>query len=167
MKNKIMQTIVGTFLGLLILVVGTQIFVSGQDNKINGQSSSAIVGAWQVTATFRNCTTGDPLGPSFQTLYSYHEGGTLTEDSASMSPTLRSTAHGVWESSNMFHPTFAFTFLRFNPDGTFAGTAVIRATVSLGISGNDYTTNGTFQVLVPNGTVVSTGCVTTTAVRFQ
>lgn len=148
MKNKIMQTIVGMFLGLLILVVGTQIFVSGQENKINGTESSAIVGVWQVTGQRRNCTTGDPLGPAFQALYAYHLGGTLTLDN-STPPNLQTTHHGVWEASNQFHPTVAFTTIRFNPDGTFAGRATIRQGVNLGVSGNDYTSNGTSQILPP------------------
>jgi len=162
MNNKFMQITVGTFLGLLMLVVGTQTSVFGQENKINGASSSALVGVWQTTATPRNCMTGDPAGPAFQGLYAFHEGGTMTEDSAGLPPSLRTTAHGVWEASNMFHPTFAFNFIRFNADGTFAGRTTIRATVFLGASGNDYTTTGT---VVVGGNVV--GCVTTTATRFQ
>ena len=161
-----MQTIVGMFLGLLILVVGTQIFVSGQENKIYGTESSALVGVWRITATLRNCTTGDPLGTPFQALYSYHLGGTLTVNTSNP-PTLQITHHGIWEASNQFHPSFAFTFFRFNPDGTFAGTATIRQGVNLGVSGNDYTSSGTFQIIAVNGTVVNMGCVTTTATRFQ
>ncbi len=167
MKNKIMQTIVGTFLGFLVLVVGTQILVSGQENKINGQQSSVLVGSWQATATPRNCQTGDPVAPAFQALYSYHLGGTLTVDSAGVPPNLQTTQHGVWDTSNPFHPTFAFNTIRFNPDGTFAGRAIVRGTVNLGASGNDYTTTGTFEVFAANGNLITMGCVTTTATRFQ
>lgn len=167
MKNKIMQTIVGTFLGLLMLLVATQTSVLGQEDKINGQQSSALVGVWQVTVQPRNCQTGDPVAPAFQSLYSFHEGGTATEDSAGLSPNLRSTAHGVWNTSNMFHPSFAFNFLRFNADGTFAGRNTVRAIVNLGQSGNDYTTNGTFEVFAANGNLITMGCVTSTATRFQ
>lgn len=165
MKNKIMQTIVGMFLGLLILVVGTQIFVSGQENKINGQAGQTLVGVWQTTVQPRNCQTGDPLIPPFQGLITFNEGGTMTEFGGN--PTLRSAAHGVWEASNPFHPTFAFNLLRYNADGTFAGRTTSRATVNLGVSGNDYMSSATAQIFAVNGTLISMSCVTATGVRFE
>ncbi len=165
MKNKIMQTIVGTFLGLLILVVGTQIFVSGQENKINGQAGPTLVGVWQTTPQQRNCMTGDPTMPPGQGVSTFNEGGTLAEMAGN--PALRSQGHGIWEASNPFHPTFAFIIRRHNAEGTFAGNTVVRSVASLAQSGNNYTTTSTVEIFDANGMLVGMGCATATATRFQ
>ncbi|MBA3573378.1 MAG: hypothetical protein H0W34_15720, partial [Pyrinomonadaceae bacterium] len=46
MKNRFMQIIVGTFLGLLMLFGGTQL-VSAQD----GEGQERLEGVWRVTIT--------------------------------------------------------------------------------------------------------------------
>jgi hypothetical protein len=165
MKNRFMQTIVGTFLGLLMLLIGTQTLVFGQENKTNGQQSSALVGVWRNTITLRNCQTGNQIA-TFQGLLTFHEGGTMSEFGG-LNPVLRSPGHGVWQASNPFHPTFAFTFLRFNADGTFAGTQRVRSTVSLGLDGNAFQSTGMAEVLDVNDNVVGMSCAATMATRFQ
>jgi hypothetical protein len=165
MKNKLMQTIVRTFLGLLMLIIGTQTLVFGQENKTNGQQSSALVGVWRNTITLRNCQTGNQIA-TFQGLLTFHEGGTMSEFGG-INPVLRSPGHGVWQASNPFHPTFAFTFLRFNADGTFAGTQRVRSTVSLGLDGNAFQSTGMAEVLDVNDNVVGMSCAATMATRFQ
>ncbi len=160
-----MQTIVGTFLGLLMLIIGTQTLVFGQENKTNGQQSSALVGVWRNTITLRNCQTGNQIA-TFQGLLTFHEGGTMSEFGG-INPVLRSPGHGVWQASNPFHPTFAFTFLRFNADGTFAGTQRVRSTVSLGLDGNAFQSTGMAEVLDVNDNVVGMSCAATMATRFQ
>jgi len=165
MKNRFMQIIVGTFLGLLMLLIGTQTLVFGQENKTNGQQSSALVGVWRNTITLRNCQTGNQIA-TFQGLLTFHEGGTMSEFGG-INPVLRSPGHGVWQASNPFHPTFAFTFLRFNADGTFAGTQRVRSTVSLGLDGNAFQSTGMAEVLDVNDNVVGMPCATTMATRFE
>lgn len=167
MKNKFMQTIVGTFLGLLILVSVTQIFVFGQENKTHGQQGQNLVGVWQSVVTPRNCQTGDPMGPAFQGLLTFNEGGTLAEFGAGSIPGFRGPGHGIWEAGNQFHPTFASTFMRLNPDGTFAGRTTFRSTITLGQGGNEFTTTGTAEFFAPNGTLIGMGCATSTSTRFQ
>ena len=95
-----MQTVVGTFLGLLMLFGCTQVFVSGQDN---GNTDSRILsegfgrsieGVWQTTVSQRNCQTGAILR-TFQGLLTFNQGGTIAETSSVTSPALRSPGHGV------------------------------------------------------------------------
>ena len=176
MKNKFMQMIVGTFLGILLLVSVTQILVFGQEDEIQGQQAQGIVGVWQTVVTPRNCQTGAQIAPAFQGLLTFNEGGTLAEFAAGSSPSLRSPGHGVWETgnglrpalaSNAFNFTAAFNFIRFNPDGTFAGRNTVRQTVTFGPSGNEFTTTGTVEVFAPNGNLIAIGCSTSTATRFE
>lgn len=168
MKNKFMQMIVGTFLGLLMLVVGTQTRVFGQENRIQEVPQPFnLVGVWQTVVTQRNCQTGDPTGPNFQSLFTFNEGGTMAEDSAGFPPPLRGSGHGIWAANNMFHPTYAYTFFRFNADGTLAGSNISRHNATFGLSGNDFTANATVEVRAANGNLITTVCLTLTAARFQ
>jgi len=164
MKNKFMQTIVGTLLGLLLLIGCAQIFVSGQSDGIRG---SGIVGVFRTTVTQRNCQTGNPIA-TFQGLSTFNKGGTMTETSAALSPALRSPGHGVWRREAGFQEySFAFTFLRFNPDGTFAGTQVIRQTAFLTPGDNQYNATGFVEVYNASGNLLGTGCATSVATRFE
>ena len=173
MKNTFLKPILVIALAMMSAFTITFSVVSGQE-ATNIQSVDSlnvpdrtIVGVWLTTVTQRNCQTGDPVAPPFQGLLTFNEGGTMAEIGTSPGPALRGPGHGIWEASNPFHPTFAFTFLRFNPDGTFAGRNIVRQTASLAQSGNDFTTSGAVQVFDSNGNVVGMGCATSTATRFQ
>src|SRR4051812_15863334 len=101
MKNKLMTTIAGTFLALLMIFGAAQVNVSGQekdsDKMKSKNSGKSIEGVWQTSVTVRNCETGAPLTPEFQGLSTYNSGGTYTESSGGGNPILRSSAHGVWQ----------------------------------------------------------------------
>ena len=171
-----MQTTAGTFLALLMLFGAAQIFVSGQTDDRNNSKTlfplptharESIEGVWQTTVTQRNCQTGNVIR-TFRGLSTYHEGGTVSETSAALSPALRSPGHGVWEKES--HSTFSssFIFLFFNPDGTLAGTQKITSTIVLGgRNGNTYDTTTSIQVFDVNNNLLGTGCATATATRFE
>lgn len=166
MKNKFTQTTVGTFLALVMLIGGAQIFVSAQRDFVPQERS--IVGVFQTTVTQRNCQTGNPTG-TFTGLLTFNKGGTLAETSTALSPALRTPGHGVWS----FEPNFgqyslAFTFLRFNPDGTFAGRTVVRQTSTLAPGGNELTSSGRVEAYRADGSLIGTGgCSTSVATRFE
>ncbi len=172
MKTKFMQTAVGTFLGLLLLFGCTQIFVSGQENENdslksrNENSAPGIEGVWQTTVTQRVCGTGAVIR-TFQGLLTFDESGTFAETSAVTSPALRSPGHGVWEKRNRQSYFGAFIFLRFNPDGSFAGTQKVSQNFELSRFGNTFEANGSVQVFDPNGNLIATGCATATGTRFE
>lgn len=167
-----MLTAAGTFMGIVMLLGATQIFVSGQDEK-NGDffeksehSSRGIEGVWQTTVTLRNCQTGAAMG-TFRGLSTFHEGGTMSETAASSGSGLRSPAHGVWEKERRGTYSASFIFLRFAPDGTFAGTQKTTVTNVLTGNGNTYDSTASVQVIDPNNNVLFTGCATATAIRFE
>lgn len=176
MKNKFMQTTVGTFLALMMIFGATQILVSGQtDDKNEPDASSpwfnygkkSIEGVWQTTITIRNCQNGDAVR-TFRGLSTFHAGGTNSETSNALSPALRSPGHGVWEKESRSTYLSSFIFQRYNPDGTYAGTQRTTSTITLGgRSGNTYDTTTSIQVFDANDNQVGTGCATATAVRFE
>ena len=172
MKNTFLKPIFVIALAMMTAFTITFSVVSGQgatdtqssDSSLNAPDRT-IVGVWQTTVTQRNCMTGDPTGSPGQGVSVFNEGGTMTESAGN--PALRSPAYGIWEASNPFHPTFAFTLLRNNADGTFAGRTVVRSVASLAQSGNNYTTTTTVEIFAANGMLVGMGCATATATRFQ
>lgn len=172
MKNKFIQSAAGTLLALMLLFGATQIIVSGQEGETAVDSekpahfSQSIEGVWQTTVTLRNCVTGAPMA-TFRGLSTFHEGGTMSETAASSGPALRSPAHGVWERERRGVYSASFIFLRFNPDGTFAGTQKTTATNILSGNGNTYNSTASVQVLGPDNNVLFTGCATAVGTRFN
>lgn len=169
MKNKFMQTTSGTILALLMLFGASQIIVTGQADETADRpehASQSIEGVWQTTVTVRNCATGVPMA-TFRGLSSFHEGGTMSETAASSGPSLRSPAHGVWEKQRRGEYSASFIFLRFNSDGTFAGTQKTTATNILSGNGNTYNSTASVQVFDPNNNVLFTGCATAVGTRFN
>lgn len=179
MKSKFMQTTVGTFLALVMLFGAAQIFVSGQESE-NGdvqeeqdkRYTRSIEGVWRTAVTPRNCQTGVPVAPVIQGLFTFHEGGTMSEYGISpgqmQTPALRSPGHGVWEREfGWRNYSFAFIFYRYDAGGIFVGSQKITATLVLGATGNGLTTKSSVQIFDANDNLIGTGCATAVGTRFE
>ena len=58
------------------------------------------------------------------------------------SPALRGPGHGVWQREQGWQNySFAFTFYRYDAGGVFIGSQKVTATLELGASGDEFTTN--------------------------
>jgi hypothetical protein len=164
MKNRFWQIIGGTFLGLLMLGGAAHVLVTAQENEKRERS---LEGTWLTSITQRNCQTGAPLR-TFKGVLTFNKGGTMVGDSTAFGPALKTASYGVWErEKGSQNYSFAFVIYRFNPDGTLAGSQVVRQNLQLGESGNDFTTTGTLEVLDVDGNVLTTGCATSTGTRFE
>ena len=60
-----------------------------------------------------------------------------------------------------------FEFLRFNADGTFAGTQKVARAIELSAGLDSFTSNATIQILDINGQLIQSGYATETATRFK
>lgn len=181
MKNRLLNKSLVGLLGSLILFGGMLIIVAGQNSKVEspknsgeGFSKRSIEGVWLVEAQRRDCQNGNPIGPAGRGLMTFAAGGTMSETTAPPAapvplpvPVFRSTGHGVWQRINWEHYTGAFIIQRLNPDGTFAGWIRSRGTFQLMESGNEFTSTGSTEITDPSGTVVLTGCSTSTGTRFE
>ncbi len=174
MKSKFMQTIGGTFLALVMLFGVTQIFVSGQESEQGNlqeeqaeRSRQGIVGAWRTAVQLRNCQTGLPVGDVGRGLFTFHEGGTLSEFNFGPSQN-RSPAHGVWE-QQFGRRNFSGVFVinRYDAIGTFIGIQKVRATWRLSASGDSYTSNATVEIFDANDNLIGTGCATSVGTRIE
>ena len=158
-----MKIIVAMFLSLLILIVGAQIFVSGQNGSVKDQNNpQSIQGTWRTVVTPVNCQTGEPVAPAFQGLISFHDGGTLSGTS-----TVVTVGYGGWQRERSWRNySFAFTNFRYNSGGIFIGSQTVRQTVRLE-NGNEFTSTGTVEIFDTNSNLIGTGCANSTGTRFE
>ncbi len=149
-------------LALLMAVGGTQISVSGQSDE--GHEPS-LVGVWVTQVTRRNCETGEPIGTS-RSQNTFAKGGTLLE---TIGPSIfRSPGNGIWKRESGWNEySFALRFMRFDAAGSFVGSGVVRAALTLDETGDHYTSTATNDVLDVNGNVIGSGCATSVSTRFS
>ena len=82
--------------------LATFLLVAFSDTNIaqskNKDSNASVVGTWTVQVTLRDCQTSAPLGPPFNSLVTFHRGGTVTETAGSLAFAIgqRSAGHGTW-----------------------------------------------------------------------
>lgn len=117
-----------------------------------------IVGVWDSIATGKDCTTGAVLG-SFKGLAVINSGGMASFDN-SRPPSTQSAAFGTWKREGRDNYTLTLVFMRFNPDGTLAGTQKAKVSRTLSEGGNSYSGTIAGQVLDAAGNVVSSYCAT-------
>src|SRR6266542_141401 len=103
-------------LAVITALTMTAFIVSGKDIQVTQSSAKAsertIAGVWRTVVTPRNCQTGETPVPSFPGLFTFNEGGTMSESGIGpgSSPALRSPGHGVWQREHGWQRyTFAFT----------------------------------------------------------
>ena len=165
MKNKFMQIIVGTFLGLLMLFGGTQL-VSAQD----GEGQDRLEGVWRVTITPRNCVTGVPIPTAAsEGLFTFHKGGTMSAWVQNRVITVtRSPSHGLWQQVRGWRDhSFKFVHLRYDlATGTFTGRQEGIGSLQLSVFGDDFTTDSQVLIFDVNGNLTATGCSNAVGTRF-
>ena len=161
MKQTLLKLI--SVLALLMAVGGTQISVSGQSDE--GHEPS-LVGVWLTQVTRRNCETGDPIGATSQSQLTFAKGGTLLE---TIGPSIiRSPGNGIWKrESGLNEYSYAVRFMRYDAAGSFIGSGVVRAVLTLDETGDHYTATATNDVLDVNGNVIGSGCATSVSTRFS
>lgn len=172
-------------LGLAAGILGATSSSAAAQPKPSASSKAGLVGTWAVQVTLRDCTTQDPRG-SFNSLVTFHQGGTISESTASLAtaPGQRGPGHGSWaqKSRDRYRQQMIALMLfdtapnlpgtpGFDPakpvsPGFFAGWATVTHTVELGDGGN-LSSSGTNAFYRSDGTVYRTGCSTAVAVRVE
>src|SRR4051812_5469712 len=166
--KKIKSLVIAT---ALIVAFAAAPVASFSQNIVDKQTSvlsvedpaNDLTGAWEEVnlPAEDDCATGLPLPgtPIIRAMYTFNQGGTMyNEDSAPFDGPYRSTGSGLWKRISGREYTYFNVHYAFTPDKTF--TALIRQRSNLTISkdGNSFTEKGTFNVALPDGTVVYNGC---------
>ena len=170
---KLQKQTLGIALAIITALTMTASIVSVkaiQDKQASGKSSEkTIEGVWRTVVTFRNCQTGDPLA-SFQGVFTFHEGGTMSEFGVGpgSSPALRSPGHGLWRRAHGWQDyEYTFFHYRYNASGVLLGTQKITATLQLAPSGDEFTAVSASQALDTDDNVLGNFCATTVGTRFD
>jgi hypothetical protein len=152
----------------------------------NSGSKNGVEGTWFVQVTLRDCPTNAQIGLPFNSLVTFHRGGTLSESTSSPAFAIgqRSDGHGNWTSEgNHTYSQRMINLINFstaqnlpgtpgyNPSlpitpGFFAGWVTVTHTIEPTDSdhGTSFGTNAFYKA---DGTVYRTGCSTAVSVRFE
>jgi len=180
------KALAGGRVAAVIALTGVLITAAGGSTVTASESHEQLAGAWAVQVTLRDCVTNAPLGPPFNSLVSFHDGGTLSETAASLAFAAgqRSPGHGTWtrERRHTFRQRMIALILfdtpanlpgtpGFNPSlpvspGFFAGWVTITHMLKL-TDGDHATSAGTNEFYKSDGTLYRSGCSTATAERFE
>jgi hypothetical protein len=139
----------------------------------NGRESrwEFVEGSWRVDVTPRACDNGapagQPLGPAFPTLNTYHVGGTLSEHGSALSPAQRGSGHGIWKRTGYGSFTYRLTFQIFDPSGLLAATQNVTSNLTVAPKGNTFTGTSTFTRTDVSGNVEALRCATLAGTRIR
>jgi len=126
--------------------------------------ANAIVGTWEFQARLFVCANGQTL-QQFRAASVFNAGGTML-DTNTAPPSTRGPAFGIWTyDPQAGHYVAQMRLYRYNPDGSFAGVAEVRRTLTLSSDGDSATGTFTGRLLGPNEEVLALTCGEETGAR--
>lgn len=168
MTRPLQSIIVAAGLVTPLLAIGAAAGPHGPE-RAQGATERTVEGVWRTAVAPRNCET-DAVGPfGIRGLFTFHEGGTLSEYGIGpgATPALRSPGHGVWQKEHGWQRySLAFTYYRYDINGVFAGTQRVRATLELDANGDRFTGKSVIEVFDASDNLTTTLCGASMAVRF-
>ncbi len=123
-----------------------------------------LVGAWDVSVTLRDCVSGNAVA-TFPAMNQYSADGSQIEFGVNMSPATRYPSLGRWHFSGLRKFSSEFSFFRFNPDGSYAGTQEVKRTITLSNDANQFTTVASVAIYSPQHQLLKSGCAAETGAR--
>jgi hypothetical protein len=166
--KRITFTITFGIMAIITAVAISQSTITAQNPPVDpvGFREPSLVGVWLTQVTRRNCDTGEPIAAPGRIQLTFAEGGTLLE---TIGPSiLRSPGNGIWKREHGWNEySYAVRFMRFDAAGSFIGSGVVRAALTLDETGDHYTATATNDVLDAAENVISSGCATSVSTRFS
>jgi len=139
----------------------------------NHWPSKRITGVWNARVNITNCLPGTHVpGPvvfaSFDAMNLYAADGSFL-DTNNTDPTTHSSHLGYWRHIRGNRYEFAQRFFLFDTviAGTPASYRIVRHEVLLDRTGLSFTSGGYAQTFAADGTLLATGCSTSSAVKFD
>ncbi len=150
----------------LVLVMGQQAAWAGGDHR----PFKRITGVWNARVNITNCLPGNVPGPvvfaSFDAINVYAADGTFL-DTNTGNPTMQSAHFGYWQHMRGNKYQFAQKFFLFDGSGVATGYRIVRHDVLLDRTGLSFTSAGYAETFNLDGVLLTTGCSTSSAVRFD
>jgi hypothetical protein len=166
-EKKMKKSLIGLVFGMFALVatVGFN-FATAQAQAPRAQlGGGRLDGAWDVRVTLFNCVTGATIR-SFDSVTQFMKGGTLIDSTSAMPQALKTPGQGIWRHDTGDSYIFRFKVFTFDAAGNYTGYQIVSQRANLDPDGSSYVSVGTAQFFTPNGTLIMTGCSSTTASRM-
>ena len=156
-----------TKLTILAALLGSLVPLHAQSDESSSRHS--LEGAWWVTVTLYNCSTGVKR-PPFSSMLLFSRGGTLTETTSNPGflPGQRSIGVGTWARDE--HGTYSASdvaYIEFTGGAFTQGTQKLTHSITLDNDADSFTDEATVQFFDSTGTVLMSGCASATATRLQ
>jgi hypothetical protein len=152
------------FFGSLIVAI---LVLANSGSAQTSASGISLIGAWDMTITFRDCTTGAAMRER-PGLISFMFGGILQEfGTGQQIPQNRTEAQGSWSHNTGRSYSAVAKAFRFNPDGSLAGTAKLYRLITLNDDGNSFEAAVNSEIYDVNGVLLATGCATESGTRLK
>ncbi len=179
MKVTFLKNAGAAALAILLMAMFAPVGVSAQEKNEEQQSdkqtqaenspernrSERLVGTWEEQVTIRNCQTGAAIR-TFASTTTFMSGGTLLDSTSGIPQALKAPGQGVWSYAGGSTYLFKFKVFNFDAGGNFTGWQIVRQQLQLNHQADQAESAGTSEIYAPNGTLLLTGCSTTTATRF-
>jgi len=158
-----MKEIGVTVMGIVVLSIFAQVWVSGQVKK---GDETTLIGSWDLQVTLRDCDSGFPF-VTFPAMNTYDQGGTMQQTAIPEAGVTSLPGHGVWNHDTSRDYSAAFRFLSLDPNPALTRRIIVRSSINLDLGGKSYTSTDAAEILTLNGDVIARGCSTTSAIRFE
>ena len=125
-----------------------------------------LAGVWEVTTTPRDCATGEPIpAGAFVGLYTFNKDGTVMSWYSSGTP---STGHGLWRREQGWGD-YSFKLVRIlrTAAGVYSGKGEVGGTITLGESGDQYTSDEYSIGYSIDGVPGTPRCINSVGTRFK
>jgi hypothetical protein len=164
MKRLTFTSITFAIMAIVIAFAMSRSTIRAQQPPIEPRGIG-IVGTWDLTVTFVDCTTGVPLFPPGKSLVSYNQGGTYIEEASGTPPSRRYPGLGVWQHVRARTYAVAFKIFQYNADGTSNGRIVVNAEVEYNLD-DTLTSTAVARIYNASGDLIVSRCVNSGGTRF-
>lgn len=135
----------------------------GSAQAQSATDADVIEGVWQSDVMLKDCSSGAPI-VAFKAATLMARGGALNADD-SFSPPSRGATFGNWKHGSGQAYTSNLRFMRFNADGSLAGSQKVSRNFTLDADNNKLSGSVKTQVIDLSGAVLQEVCGSETGTR--
>ena len=140
---------------------------SAQTSNAQGKADQGLVGAWDLTILFKDCTTGEVLRQR-PGLISFMFGGVMQEfGTGQQIPQNRTDSQGSWSHTSANAYSSVAKAFRFNADGSLAGTAKLYRTIVFDRHSDTFEASVASEIYDTAGSLIARGCADELGTRLQ
>ena len=149
-----------TAIAVVLFGLAVSLHLPGLRDEARAEKYQKIVGTWEVTVAFVDCTTGAPTA-FFSTLQTFFPSGSFIDQGnrPGTPPTAdRTVGQGVWERDGGVYKA-RMKFFRFDSNGAFIGHHEITRTIAVNARGDYLAGAAVGRGFDAAGNTIGVGCL--------